>query len=134
VEVTKTSPLKQAKASSIAFFSSSAPRADPSKAAASTPAPPPAVNPDVATKTTSEKKQAITDYTILRQLATNVWPKGNNSVKIRVVTALTLLVAGKVLNVQVPFFFKDIVDSLNVEVTSDTAVWTIAGAAIAGCE
>jgi ABC transporter ATM len=44
------------------------------------------------------------------------------------------LVAGKVLNVQVPFFFKTIVDALNVPITSDTAVWTVAGAAIAGCE
>lgn len=123
-----------------AFLSTTAFRSEPTKAptsSSSSPSsspPPTAVNPDVASQKVSEKKQAQTDYTILRQLATNVWPKGNTGVKIRVVTALTLLVAGKVLNVQVPFFFKEIVDGLNVPITSDTAVWTIAGAAIAGCE
>jgi ABC transporter ATM len=136
-------------------FSTSAPRFDPSKAAPPPPPPPPPpptpptaptaptapassssapINPDIATAQVSEKKQALTDWTILRQLAQNVWPKGNNSVKVRVVGALTLLVAGKVLNVQVPFFFKAIVDGLNIPITSDTAVWTIAGASILGCE
>lgn len=88
----------------------------------------------MASKPVSEKKQAQTDWTILRQLASNVWPKDNTSVKIRVVTALSLLVAGKILNVQVPFFFKGIVDGLNVAVDADTTVWVLAGAAIAGCE
>ncbi|BEI81535.1 hypothetical protein CcaverHIS002_0206950 [Cutaneotrichosporon cavernicola] len=101
-----------------------------------TPAPKPSaasnVNPDVATGKVSEKKQAITDWRILRQLATNVWPKGNNKVKVRVIAALTLLVAGKVLNVQVPFFFKAIVDGLNIPITSDTSLLVVAGASIAG--
>jgi hypothetical protein len=39
-----------------------------------------------------------------------------------------------VLNVQVPFFFKQIVDSLNVEITAETTVWVLAGASIAGCK
>jgi len=47
--------------------------------------------------------------------------------------ALGLLVAGKLLNVQVPFFFKQIVDSLNVPITESTTVWVLAGASIAGC-
>jgi hypothetical protein len=50
-----------------------------------------------------------------------------------VVGALGLLVAGKVLNVQVPFFFKDVVDSLNVPITAESSVWILAGASIAGC-
>jgi hypothetical protein len=44
------------------------------------------------------------------------------------------------LNVQVPFFFKDIVDRLNVDFTSlgdsgslQATVFTVAGTAILGC-
>jgi hypothetical protein len=51
-----------------------------------------------------------------------------------VIGALGLLVAGKVLNVQVPFFFKDVVDALNVPITAESSVWILAGASIAGCE
>lgn len=105
----------------------------PAAAKASSPSAP-SINPDVATQKVSEKKQAATDWRILRQLAANVWPKGDTKIKVRVITALTLLVAGKVLNVQVPFFFKTIVDSLNVPITSDTSLWIVAGASIAGCE
>ena len=40
----------------------------------------------------------------------------------------------QVLNVQVPFFFKDIVDALNVPITADSTVWVLGGAAISGCK
>jgi len=82
----------------------------------------------------SEKEQTWTDWAIIKKLAVNIWPKNAFQTKVRVVGALALLVGGKVLNVQVPFFFKDIVDSLNVPITSDTTVWVLAGTAIAGCE
>lgn len=39
----------------------------------------------------------------------------------------------KVLNVQVPLFFKDIIDALNVEINSDTTVWVLVGSLILGC-
>jgi hypothetical protein len=39
-----------------------------------------------------------------------------------------------VLNVQVPFFFKDIVDAMNVPITEGSTVWILAGASVAGCE
>ena len=93
-----------------------------------------ALNPDAVSKTVTEKSQALTDWAIIKRLAVNIWPKEGFSTKVRVVGALGLLVGAKVLNVQVPFFFKDIVDSLNVDITSDTTVWVLAGAAIAGCE
>lgn len=127
----------------LASFTSSSVRAEPraqtpatADKTSATPKPPstPAIDSDVASKPVSEKKQAVTDWRILKQLASNVWPKDNNKVKLRVVAALSLLVAGKVLNVQVPFFFKTIVDSLNVPITSSTSVWVLAGASIAGCE
>ncbi|CAG8468984.1 365_t:CDS:10 [Diversispora eburnea] len=40
----------------------------------------------------------------------------------------------KVLNVQVPFFFKQIVDSLNIDVEQIGNVWTVAGAIILGSQ
>ncbi|ORZ03543.1 P-loop containing nucleoside triphosphate hydrolase protein [Syncephalastrum racemosum] len=53
-------------------------------------------------------------------------------VKARVVIALSLLVGGKLLNVQVPFFFKDVVDSLGVSFPEDSTLWAVCGATIIG--
>jgi ATP-binding cassette subfamily B (MDR/TAP) protein 7 len=89
---------------------------------------------DTPSKAISEKSQAKADWRIIIQLARNVWPKNSPGVKVRVGGALGLLVAGKLLNVQVPFFFKYIVDSLNVPITESTTVWVLAGASIAGCK
>ncbi|GHJ88227.1 hypothetical protein NliqN6_4629 [Naganishia liquefaciens] len=85
-------------------------------------------------KKVSDKEQRLTDWAIVRKLAGNIWPSGPGSteIKIRVVGALGLLVAGKILNVQVPFFFKQIVDAMNVEITASSTVWLLAGSAIAG--
>ncbi|EIM20840.1 P-loop containing nucleoside triphosphate hydrolase protein [Wallemia mellicola CBS 633.66] len=78
------------------------------------------------------KQQRQMDWNIIKLLIKNVWPKGDNKTKFRVSIALALLVSGKVLNVQVPFFFKSIVDSLNIPVDPSMTVWTVAGAAITG--
>ncbi|KAL1405060.1 Iron-sulfur clusters transporter atm1, mitochondrial [Vanrija albida] len=122
-------PAKSSKADAKAATTATAAGSSSSSAA---PTPAKTLNVDVATPAVSEKAQTKTDWTILKKLASNVWPKGNTGVKIRVVTALSLLVAGKVLNVQVPFFFKAIVDGLNVPITENTTVWVLAGTAIAG--
>lgn len=50
---------------------------------------------------------------ILRAMMAYIWPKDNKAVKLRVLTALSLLVGAKVVNVQVPFIFKYGVDYLN---------------------
>ncbi|KAK7070932.1 ATP-binding cassette sub- B member 7, mitochondrial [Halocaridina rubra] len=50
---------------------------------------------------------------MLGALASYVWPKGKPEVKGRVLTAIGLLVGAKVLNVQVPFIFKDAINYLN---------------------
>ena len=92
------------------------------------------VDPDQVSKAITEKQQAKADWRIIIQLARNVWPKNSPGIKVRVAGALGLLIAGKLLNVQVPFFFKQIVDSLNVPITESTTVWVLAGASIAGCE
>nr|ODN90933.1 iron-sulfur clusters transporter ATM1, mitochondrial [Cryptococcus depauperatus CBS 7855] len=80
----------------------------------------------------NSESQDKTDWSIIVKLAGNIWPKNNTKVKIRVMGALALLVAGKILNVQVPFFFKTIIDSLNVPITESSTVWVLAGASIAG--
>ena len=52
---------------------------------------------------------------ILKSLIKYIWPKTSVGVKIRVVTALLLLVGAKLLNVQVPFIFKGIIDDMNID-------------------
>ena len=44
----------------------------------------------------SDKQQSLTDWKIIKRLASNIWPKGEWEIKARVVGALGLLVAGKV--------------------------------------
>ncbi|KAI9288450.1 P-loop containing nucleoside triphosphate hydrolase protein, partial [Umbelopsis sp. AD052] len=79
-----------------------------------------------------EPTRNATDMAIIKQLMRYVWPKDDNGVKARVVIALGLLVGGKLLNVQVPFFFKNVIDSLNVTFTEDTTLLAICGAAVIG--
>ena len=42
-----------------------------------------------------------------------LWPRESRGLRARVVVALVLLIAAKVITVQVPFFFKAVVDSLS---------------------
>ncbi|RCH94080.1 Iron-sulfur clusters transporter atm1, mitochondrial [Rhizopus azygosporus] len=78
------------------------------------------------------KDRNATDWAIIKQLMKYIWPKNDIGVKTRVVIALSLLIGGKLLNVQVPFFFKNVVDSLNVTIPDDATLWTVCGAAIIG--
>lgn len=76
----------------------------------------------------SAEQQRRADWAILREMVQYLWPKDSRSARIRVSAALGLLLAGKVLNVQVPFFFKNIIDSLNVDFASvGGTAWTAAG-------
>lgn len=52
---------------------------------------------------------------MLKSLLVTIWPKNKPSFKVRVVLALLLLIGSKLLNVQVPFFFKSIIDEMNVD-------------------
>ena len=91
---------------------------------------------EIESKDIDNRTQRQRDIAIIRQLLPNVWPKGDSSAKTRVVIALSLLIAGKLMNIQVPFFFKNIVDSLNIpiaELSAQQTTWTIAGSAIVGC-
>ncbi|GMM30029.1 ATP-binding cassette Fe/S cluster precursor transporter [Martiniozyma asiatica (nom. inval.)] len=57
----------------------------------------------------------ISQLKIIYDLLAYLWPKDKPWVKFRVVSALTLLISAKLLNVQVPFFFKQIIDDMNVD-------------------
>lgn len=52
----------------------------------------------------------------MKEMAHYLWPKDSLNTKLRVGLAVSLLVGAKVLNVQVPFYFKSIVDAMNVDV------------------
>ncbi|PTB69027.1 P-loop containing nucleoside triphosphate hydrolase protein [Trichoderma citrinoviride] len=80
-------------------------------------------------KTTAEQRKA--DWAIMKEMSRYLWPKGEVGTKVRVGLAVALLVGAKVLNVQVPFYFKSIVDSMNIDIAAvgGTAT-TVAGAMI----
>lgn len=116
--------------SSLSPSSSSAHPSPPTPSPSSPPLPPP----EESSLSIVTPHEPLTDWAIIKKLARNIWPKSDNKVKVRVVLALSLLVGGKILNVQVPFFFKDIVDSLNLPVTDASTVWLVVGWSILGCE
>ncbi|KAF5095315.1 hypothetical protein DV451_004707 [Geotrichum candidum] len=70
-----------------------------------------------SSKTLAEEFKNETKFhqKILKSLIKYIWPKTSLGIKVRVVTALSLLVGAKVLNVQVPFIFKGIIDDMNVD-------------------
>ncbi|KAL8874122.1 MAG: hypothetical protein Q9174_000492 [Haloplaca sp. 1 TL-2023] len=79
-------------------------------------------------QTVSNKEQRKADWAIVKEMAQYLWPKGDMGTKVRVGTALALLVGSKVLNVQVPFYFKSIVDSMNVDFSAVAGTaWTVGG-------
>lgn len=70
---------------------------------------------------------------VVRKLAGYLWPKDDPVVKKRVVTALSLLAASKVLSVSVPFLFKYIIDAIAITSATDlTAPILIPTAALIG--
>ncbi|KAL1889178.1 Iron-sulfur clusters transporter atm1, mitochondrial [Ceratocystis pirilliformis] len=64
-------------------------------------------------KSTQEQRKA--DWAIVKEMAHYLWPKDSMSTKFRVGLAVSLLVGAKVLSVQVPFYFKSIVDGMNLD-------------------
>lgn len=98
--------------------------------AAPKPARAPASDPLAAVdKTAQEQRKA--DWAIMKEMSRYLWPKDSWGDKMRVVLAVGLLVGAKVLNVQVPFYFREIVDSLNIDfAASGGTVAAVAGAVI----
>ncbi|KAL5486205.1 ATM1 [Sanghuangporus weigelae] len=77
-------------------------------------------------------EQRRKDWAIIKRLLVHIWPPGDWNVRSRVLLGFALLISGKVLNVQVPLLFKEIIDSLNIPITPDTAVWAVCGGLILG--
>lgn len=89
------------------------------------------------------------DWAIIKRLTLNLWPKNEWGIRSRVLVGLGLLFGAKVradchllalhstttqiLNVQVPFVFRSVIDGMNIEITADTTVWLLAGSLILGC-
>ncbi|KAJ1030099.1 hypothetical protein NDA16_001012 [Ustilago loliicola] len=128
-------------AASTASPSASAPSSQPTAKPAAAPAnkQPDGDDPlNLNAREKTVKEQRMVDWAIIKKLIQYVWPKGDLGTKQRVVLALALLVGGKLLNVQVPFFFKTIVDRLNevvnapLDMTNPNTVWVVAGSAILG--
>ncbi|KAJ3740614.1 P-loop containing nucleoside triphosphate hydrolase protein [Lentinula detonsa] len=74
------------------------------------------------------------NWRMVKNLMVNVWPRNDWKTRGTVILGFAFLVSGKVLNVQVPLLFKQIIDSLNlpIDLSSSATVWTIAGATILG--
>src|SRR5437773_6559001 len=51
----------------------------------------------------------------LKGLGPYLWPRDSIELRVRVVLALALLIAGKLVNIAIPFFYKDAVDALSVK-------------------
>ncbi|RBR07989.1 uncharacterized protein FIESC28_10409 [Fusarium coffeatum] len=88
-------------------------------------------NDPLATTEKSATEQRKADWAIMKEMTRYLWPKDDWGTKLRVGLAVSLLVGAKVLNVQVPFYFKSIVDSMNIDIAAvgGTAT-TVAGAMI----
>ncbi|KAL9129743.1 MAG: hypothetical protein Q9217_001901 [Psora testacea] len=85
----------------------------------------------LAEQTVSNKQQRKVDWAIIKEMSTYLWPKKDIRARVRVATALGLLVGSKALNVQVPFYFKSIVDTLNVDFAAlGGTAWTVGGSMI----
>ena len=79
----------------------------------------------------SAKEQRKADLAIMKEMVQYLWPKGDFGTKLRVGSALGLLVGAKILNVEVPFYFKSIVDSMNIDFLAvGGTAWTVAGSMI----
>ncbi|KAL6914536.1 hypothetical protein FSST1_012296 [Fusarium sambucinum] len=88
-------------------------------------------NDPLVTVEKSAPEQRKADWAIMKEMTRYLWPKDDWGTKLRVSLAVSLLIGAKVLNVQVPFYFKSIVDSMNIDVAAagGTAT-TVAGAMI----
>ncbi|CAK4085093.1 unnamed protein product [Aphanomyces euteiches] len=77
-------------------------------------------------KKDDEPKKKFESKEILTSLAEYLWPSGNSkedmAVKARVAASLGLLVAGKLINIEVPFLFKELVDTLGPSAELATAL------------
>ncbi|KAF7967137.1 hypothetical protein HWV62_35698 [Athelia sp. TMB] len=116
-----------------ALYLSQSSEPNAAKAPSSTPATPPApVKPSPKAENPTQSEQRKQDWRMIWRLLENVWPKNDWNTRGRVIFGLSLLVAGKLLNVQVPQIFKNVIDALNVDIAAASTVWIVAGTMILG--
>lgn len=86
-------------------------------------------------QTLSSRDQRKADWAIMKEMSQYLWPKNNLGTRMRVGLSVGLLVGAKLLNVQVPFYFKNIVDAMNIDflAVGGTAA-TVAGSMIVACK
>lgn len=83
----------------------------------------------------TNKEQRKADWAIIKEMSHYLWPKDNLGTRFRVGLSVALLVSAKLLNVQVPFYFKSIVDSMNIDfATLGGTAGTVAGSMIVACK
>ncbi|KAF2007666.1 iron-sulfur clusters transporter atm1, mitochondrial precursor, partial [Amniculicola lignicola CBS 123094] len=88
-------------------------------------------DPLLVEKVVSNKEQRKADWAIMKEMSQYLWPKDNLGTRLRVGLSVGLLIGAKLLNVQVPFYFKNIVDSMNIDfVAVGGTAWTVAGSMI----
>ncbi|KAF8170432.1 iron-sulfur clusters transporter ATM1 [Pholiota molesta] len=80
----------------------------------------------------TQAEQRRIDWTIVKRLMVNVWPKNDWKTRLTVLGGFGLLVSAKLLNVQVPQIFKSIIDTLNLDIAASSTVWVLAGSLILG--
>ncbi|KAJ1515599.1 Iron-sulfur clusters transporter atm1, mitochondrial [Coelomomyces lativittatus] len=93
----------------------------------------PASTPNSTTTTTSSSSSSSYSF-LVRHLLHHLWPPKDYATKTRVVVAVTCLLLGKLLTVQVPYMFKAILDQLHELnlVTYGLDVMTVSGSLILG--
>lgn len=79
----------------------------------------------------SQSTQPYSHLNILRHLSKHLWPRNNTKTKLRVASAVALLVAAKCLNVTIPFFFKEAVNVLSTA-SQSVDVLHVAGSVVLG--
>lgn len=86
-------------------------------------------------QTLTSKEQRKADWAIMKEMSQYLWPKNNLGTRLRVGLSVGLLVSAKLLNVQVPFYFKSIVDSMNIDFAAvGGTASTVAGSMIVACK
>lgn len=111
---------------------------DTPKPRSAAPPPPPSAQQKGAAPLNASGEAQMNNWDIIKKLLRHVWPKDDSGTKVRVVLALALLLSGKLLNVQVPFFFKSVIDQLNdvfsepLTLTNPKTLWVVAGSSIIG--
>lgn len=89
----------------------------------------------LAEKLVSNKEQRKADWAIMKEMTRYLWPKDSMGTRLRVGLSVGLLIGAKLLNVQIPFYFKSIVDAMNIDFLEiGGTAWTVAGSMIVACK